>query len=45
MSNNHLGGYLNDDDDFVIDLSGVKALAEALQQNGTLATLECASPQ
>ena len=44
LADNFLAGYFNDDGDFVSDLSGVKALAEALKQNGTLATLECASP-
>ena len=44
MDNNNLAGYVDDDGSLVSDLSGVKALAEALKQNGTLATLECASP-
>ena len=44
MANNNLGGYFSDDGDFVSNLSGVKALAEALHQNGTLDMLECASP-
>ena len=39
MADNQLGGYYGDDYDWVSDLSGVNALAEALKQNSTLTTL------